>query len=455
MEVQGYPQFVIFAVLGIGIPLAFFRPYAAFLFAVLLLTAGHFHMFNKTRLPGLGPYLNLYDVCVLVALTGFFFDRIAGRKPVRLPQIVALVLFVLLIAGGQTVWRFGWTYQTQSYLRMVLDFPIAFFLGANLVDSPDRARKLVGTLLAAALLAAVQHVLFVTHIWVTKSLSIANYDWMRTIGYWAGCLPSAFLLLALVWEVPRGLTRKALWVAAGVLLLATLFLNQTRSLWIATACAVPVLVVLLHGTSWTRVSARLAVSGAVVVLLLGVLCQRLVPGLSLGVVVKDRLGSLLAHDDMRSGTASRERAFRYEMASWAEGTLILGRGLCFFQAVEKPLDESQEIAVAHLGYVTYLSQLGLVGLLVYGWLLPVSIVRNGLWLWRQGREPALRFLGGLGTASIVCLSIMFIMSSHFLGFTYFAVGALYGALWALVRLDPGSEDGREEFPAAVPEPARA
>ena len=41
MAVEGYPQAVLFLVLGMGILLAILRPYTAFLFAVLLLTAAN------------------------------------------------------------------------------------------------------------------------------------------------------------------------------------------------------------------------------------------------------------------------------------------------------------------------------------------------------------------------------------------------------------------------------
>jgi hypothetical protein len=453
LEALGYPPVVILAVLGIGVPLLLFRPYGGFLFAVLLLTAGHFHMFNKTRPIGLGPYLNLNDVCVLLALMACYVDRVAGRKPVRIPQIVALMLSVVVIAGAQSAWVFGWTHTTQGLLRGALDFPIAFLLAANLVDSTERARKLLWTLVAAVVLAAGQHVLFVAHTWATKSLSLETYAAMRTIGYWAGCLPSAFLLTAVVWPAPRSPVLKVLRLAAGVLLLATIFLNQTRSLWLATLATVPLLMLALRRTNWLAVSARLAVSGVVIVLALGFLCQRLIPGLDIGVVMKGRLTSVLERDPRLSGMGTRQRAFGVEMASWMQGTMLFGRGLGFFQGIENPEDGAHEVAFAHLGYVTYLSQLGVVGFLVYGVLLPLLVLRNGLTLWKYGREPVLRFLGGLGTASIISMSIMFVMSSHLLGFTYFSTGVLYGALWALVRhgqLDAPCRDWCEAESALVP-----
>jgi hypothetical protein len=64
-------------------------------------------------------------------------------------------------------------------------------------------------------------------------------------------------------------------------------------------------------------------------------------------------------------------------------------------------------------------------------------------LWRCAEPEVLRYLGLLGVASIVCLSIMFVMSSQFLSLGAFAPGVLYGAVWAAVR------GQRTESPAGV------
>jgi len=121
------------------------------------------------------------------------------------------------------------------------------------------------------------------------------------------------------------------------------------------------------------------------------------------------------------------------MSSWMDGTLIFGRGQYFFQTVRNPHNYAYLAAFNHLGYVTYLPQLGLIGLFVYGFYFPLSIIRDGRWLWRYGSLPILRYVGLLGSASIICPPIMFLMSSHFLAIGYFAPGTLYGALWSLTR----------------------
>ena len=428
--VEGYPQFIIFLVLGIGLLLAILRPYTAFLFAVLLLTAANVAMFNKTRTEWLGPVFNLSDACLLIALIAMLVDRSRSKKPILLPRIIIILFFVVTIAGLQSLWKLGWTYETIRAYRWALQLPLTFLLGANLVTGSQRARKLVAVLLCGAVLAAVQHLLFVSNVWQTKSLNMQTYELMRTISYWGGCLASAFLLSAVVWKLPTTLVRKALYFFVGILFLATLFLNQTRSIWLATIASIPFLLVVLKIRYPIRRLIRIVVLTCIMVVAFAWACQYLIPGLDVFGVVDERAYTLLSKE---SHMGTRERSFSAEMTSWMDGTLIFGQGLDFMQTVKNSEDPSRRIAFGHLGYVTYLSQLGLIGLLAYGIYLPLSIIKDSRWLWFYGGEPIIRYVGLLGTASIICLSIMFIMSSQLLSPSYSAPGILYGAMWALVR----------------------
>jgi hypothetical protein len=383
----------------------------------------------------LGPFLNLSDACVLLALLALLLEKYHTKEPFRLPQIVALMLFVLTIAATQSLWLFGFSHNTMASIRYALDVPTAFFLGANFVTSTARARTLIVAFLCGAAAAAVQHILFVATVWRSKGLSMETYYMMRTISFGAGALPSAFLIAATVWKLPGGMGKHGLGIGLYLLFLATLLLNQTRSLWIATAAGAFFVVLVLRRGGWMKFGLRLAVGGAAVVLFLSVLCRSLMPGLDVGQLAGTRISTLAAVDAATSGTNTRRRALRIEMRDWFAGTMVLGRGLGFFQKYPEGLskDASEKVAFGHLGYVTYLSQLGLIGLLVYGFCLPVGVFRNGLWLWRHAESEVLRYLGLLGIASIVCLSIMFVMSAQFLILGVFAPGVLYGAVWAAVR----------------------
>lgn len=420
-------------VLGIGIPLAILKPYKAFLLVVVLLAAGNAAMFNQTRTVTLGPYLNLGDACLLVAIVALFFDRYRSKKPLRVPQVVPLILFVLTISALQSFWKLGWTYETARACRWGLEVPIAYFIGANMVTSCKRAKPLVAALLCGAALAAIQHLFFIVTVWQSRSLNMQSYELMRTIAYKSGGMSAAFLLTGLIWKVPTGILKRGLYVIAGMLFLVTILLAQSRSVWFATAGAVPCLLVFLKRRNRVVNVMRFGIIVVLMIFVTAWVCKHLMPGLDISDMATHRI-KLLSEDNIRNiHMGTRERAFKVEMSSWLNGTLIFGRGLYFYQTIRNPESHTERIAFGHLGYVTYLSQLGVVGLLAYGFYLPARVVRNGRWLWSHGDLPILRYMGLLGAASIILLSIMFLMSSHFLGLGYFAPGVLYGSMWSLVK----------------------
>lgn len=439
-DVLGYPAVSIPISLIMGFLLCIWSPYVSFLFAVAAMTAGDAAMFNQTRMPGLGPYLNLSDVCVLIAFASVFLDQYRRGKSIRMPHIVSLMLFALVVAVCQSFWKLGWTYETLRSFRWGMEMPVAFLLGANAVTTPGRAKALVWALFCGALLAAFQHVVFVMTLWHTKGLSMESYNIARTITFWGGCMASAFLVASVVRPTPRGYGGLLLYVMAGTAFVTTILLNLTRSLWLGTGISVPIIAFLFNRKKCWQVVSRLVIWGAIAVTILTPLMRHLVPGLDVITVINKRVEASLQSDPEARGTATRARAFRAEMQSWVEGTLIWGRGLCFFQTIRNfPDDESRYIAFGHLGYVTYLSQTGLIGLLAYGIYLPCGVVLAGRKLWLNSAEPELRYLGLLGTASIVCLSLMFIASAHFLVLGYFAPGVLYGAMWRLAGKLPEKE----------------
>jgi hypothetical protein len=430
-EVPGYPGIVVPLVLVTGVLLIFLRPYAGFLFAIAVLTAADVAMFNKTRTALLGPLLNLSDVCVLISLISLFLDKFRAKEPFHLPTIVLLMLAVLTASAIQSFWRLGWTYETIRSFRWGLDVPIALTIGANFVTSPRRARGLIAALFCGAVLAACQHMVFVATTWRTKGLTMETYGLMRTISFWAGCVPAAFLLAAVVWPLSRNRKTRIVCLLAGITFLATVFLNQTRSLWLAVIFSIPIMAFLHNRRNALRTVARIGGVGILAVVLLAVFGQRIMPGLNAFQIISQRFATFLESDPYAAGTISRENAFREEMQNWMEGTLVFGRGLCFFQTIETPQDGPEHAAFGHLGYVTYLSQMGLLGLLAYGLLLPAWVIRNGRCLWLHGDLPEVRFVGLLSTASVLCLSMMFMASSHFLCLGYFAPAILYGGAHSL------------------------
>jgi hypothetical protein len=443
MEVQGYSPVIILLVLGIGIPLAVLRPYYAFLFALLVVTAGNVARFNQTRMPGLGPVMNMSDSCLAVMLGAFFFDRIARKKPVHIPQVVGLLLLVTTIGALQSFWKLGWTYETFRAYRWALDLPVGFLLGANMVTTSQRTRRLILTLLVGSILSAGQHVLFAASLWHSMSLSMDDYAQMRSISY--GGMAVAFLIATAVWRFPRTVDRQAVYLIIGTIFLASIFLNQTRSVWVPMVATVPCLMVLFGGRYLVRQTARLGLMFCLVILVFAVAIQRAMPGISPGQLVAERFEVLASADpQLESHTGTRKRDFQVEMGEWWKGTLVFGRGLWFFQTIENPAQGPGHIAFAHLGYITYTAQLGIIGLLVYGIWLPWSVLCSGRRLWHRAVSPPARYLAVFGTGSIIYVSIEFMMSGSFLAAGSCVVGVVYGGMWALAH-----EVARNDCLAAV------
>ena len=348
-----YPAFVIGCVFAIGLPLAMIRPYWAFMFAIILLTGGNSYSFIITRTAVLGPYLNLGDACLLVALAALLFEKFYKKERLRVPKPVFLLTLILFIAALQSFFTLGWTYDTVRACRWGLQMPIAFFLGANLVTSPARARKLIGTLLCGSIMAALLHMCEILMMLNSIELSMQNYHLVRTIAYTAGNMAFAFILTMVVWEMPHGLIKRILYTITAMLFLASMVMSQTRSIWAAAIGTVPFLLVLFKKRNKAIRIVQLCAIAVVVALGATFFCQYLFPEVNLLAILTQRVGMLFEKKPELAFTLTRINQFKFELGSWLQGTLILGRGLCFFQKLV-PIAR-HEIAFGHLGYVMVMS----------------------------------------------------------------------------------------------------
>ncbi len=361
-----------------------------------------------------------------------------------MPQVVLLMLAVVTVGAVQSLWQFGFSQDTMRACRYAVEMPLTFFLGANMITSSERATILIRALLIAAILAAVQHVLFVGHVWWTQSLSMESYHLMRTIGFSAAYMPAVFLLSWTLWKRPMRLLHPCWQMTVVLLFVASVFLNQTRSLWIAMAVGVFVAALFFRASHRLKRVLVIAIVLLTSAVILTALCRAVLPGLDPLTIAADRTGSLLHGKDM----GTRQRGFQVETREWFHGSLVFGRGLAFYQDIHNPKGGAGRIAFAHLGYITYLSQLGLIGLLVHGLYLPLDVLRSTRRLWTYRESSDLRYLGLLGGISVICLSIMFAASSHFLAIGYEAAGILYGAAWVLSRRSPVAMSESESFETA-------
>ncbi len=93
------------------------------------------------------------------------------------------------------------------------------------------------------------------------------------------------------------------------------------------------------------------------------------------------------------------------------------------------------IAWGHLGHVTTLAQLGLIGLFVYSYYLPMTVIKTSRVLWEKTTKEV-KFLGLFGGVTMVWYWICFLMSDSYLAQKPLA-GIIFGVLWAQAMLiDP-------------------
>lgn len=431
----GYPSITIIIVLLVGLFLAIRNPYRAFLLSVLVIGAGNAKELNLTRTTLLGPYLNLTDICLLVALFALLCECLLRRMPPRMPRILLFILIVLSIGALQSFAVFGWDYETLRSLRWAIQFPLAFFLAANFITNPHRVKLFITTLFVAAVLAAAQHFYYVIGIGQKIVLGSDSFAGIRTISYSSGGLAEIFLLSIMIWKLPKKISSKLFFIAIGSLFMLSVLMNQTRSVWFAMIFAIPIVAKIFQLRQRYDTFFRIGVIAVVSASLAILLCSFLIPDLDIAGMVNKRFsllfdtsGAALATGGPTSG---RLDAIRVEMTDWLDGTLVLGRGLNYFKNMQGKL---LDIAFGHVGYVTYLSQLGIIGFFVYAIFLPLSVIRNCRRVWLSSQVPIVRYAVFLSASSMIYNCIMFTMSSCFLSLGSFVPGVLAGMAWAISRV---------------------
>ena len=437
---QGYPEFVFIPILLIGLFLAYIRPYEAFLFSILLLIGCNRHAFVYTRTSFLGPYFNLNDACFLIALIALCFQLSKQKRFLHCPMVLFLIAGVLLIGFSQSLLRFGWTYETLRSLRWAVEMPIGIFLGANMVKKVHHVKNLLLILCLAVVLSAIQHFWWVYFLVDSMpNYTKGNIHLFRTVSFMSGGIPSALVAAVVVYmpllkinKLKIGYMLLAILVSS--VLVASIVLNQTRSVYLAIIITIPILICLFYKRHSKFYLLRLFI----LILVISGCAFGLVKLITNNksdaiIIVKQRLGTLTKSDPKQAYTSSRINQFKFETKSWLKGSLVFGRGLWFFQDME-PEKKIHSIAFGHLGYVTYLSQLGLFGLFVYGFYLPYRGIVLSRLVWRNAKDNISEFLAVFATSAMLFNCIRFTMSESFLSSEGFvATGVLFGAVWGLAK----------------------
>ena len=413
---------------------------------VFLTAAANADAFTYTRTPLLGPYFNANDACLLIALLAMIsykvMPKVAGKYNVKNKNIIigpAKWLIVVLLIGFVQSWFFmGWTYDVLRALRWAITLPVYFVIAATLVDNKNKVRPLLLALFLGSLVSVFEHFFFVHSRMSMYQLSAEDIGQFRTIAFRS---PGLWLLLAgLIWLPETKFMRRPVLIGAGVLFAVSTILNQTRSIWISSIAVLPVTFLLFRQN---KIIVKAIVLPFVLLLLYGGISLTMhytTPEISPGDIIVPRFKILFQGDMINESTITRRLDFQMEMEKWSHGTLILGRGLSYFAPYYMIPYRGNRVAWGHLGHVSTLAQLGLIGLFVYSIYFPFIMIQASRKIWKETSDE-IKFLGLFAGLTMIWFWICFFMSDSFLS-QHAAAGIIFGAAWRqalLLKTDEAAE----------------
>jgi hypothetical protein len=422
MEPSGYPVIVLYGVLSIGLFLVIFRPYWAFLFAVILYSALDPFLAVKTR-TFLGEYFNLFDATLLIALLAILVEN---KGVIKIPTPVILIFSVLAIGEFHTLAIHKVNYDVLRSLRWALDFPMGILIGANMIKDPKRVQSYLYAAIIGAFLGSLSSFLVYKSAYAVQAAM--GMDAPRDMYAERGL--GTYLLVAAICHPffkDRSNLVKWLWRVALIFYGAAILFGQWRAVYLAVVIT-PFLLTFLIG-NW-RIYGRSIIIFAVLLPVVLVFLMVALPKIS-PTSYFDRLAGVETLDPNYATNLSRKRQIIMDLTEWSEGNWLIGRGLNY-SAFLKP-SERKGAARGHVGYTNYLATMGLLGLFVYGFYVPWVIFKASKRLYNRQDNWALVCLGILGAAAVIMETIIAFMSTSYLLAWKENVGFLFGAVWMLAR----------------------
>jgi hypothetical protein len=431
--IPGYPPEIFYAVALVGVVLAIFRPRWAFFFIVFCLSVRNFHMAVFTRSPFLGEFLNLNDLCLWIGVLAMLRTAWEGAR-IWAPAILLAIMGILILGDFQALFQYGFNRMVMQSLWAAWLFPLMFLVSANMVETTRDARLFYVVLFLGALGAALQHLFFVQEQMLSGESSFSAGS-LRTISFiMSGGL---FLVIGAFFVDIKRIIRSAylyiLWLAGIPVIAISYLLSFTRSLWLEGVLTFGALFVLLYREPKKMLPRiKLAVGLFAIILLAFQLSNRFVfSSVNVTNMVNERADFIRYEDTFEEAYQTRETGIETEMELWQNGFYIWGVGGCYPPSLlESSIEETG--ALHHVGFSAYLAHFGLIGLLVYGVLLPLLSIRiaRRYFTFHQNDWGGAVAVMGLALATFDVLSLL---SNHHLGATSQVAGLIYGALWGLSR----------------------
>ena len=431
-QFQGYPVEVFYLAALIGVVLLLVRPRWALPFIVFGLAVRHFHMAAFTRIPALGEYLNLNDLFLWIGVAAMV-RLIWGNRRLWAPNILLAIFGILVLGTFQVLFQYGFNRDVMQELWRSWVFPIAFLVSANLVRDSQDARLFFWALFLGALGAALTHLLFIQYRIETYGASLG---YMRTISF--GMSGGIFLVVSAFFIDMRKVFRNfhlfLFWIIGTSIIAISYLLSFTRTWWVG-ACLAGIALGILFYREQGKTSYRFGYSLVLLVIMVlafGVTNKVFLSGVNLTKTIDERADFVRYEDTFEEAYQTRESGMETELEMWKNGTIIWGVGASYPPSIREASIEDTG-AVGHVAYSVYLAHFGLIGLLIYGFLLPYLTIKVGRRYYLHHPYD----LGGVIAITAMALAFFdfftLLSSNHYIASTSQVQGLIYGALWGLSR----------------------
>ncbi len=427
---DAFPELLLWVILFSGLALALTKQHLAIYLALVLYSGVDQTRAVFTRTALLGPYFNLYDAVTLILLFATLALAFKQRKSLVFPGPVVTVILTLIMGLIVILMQSVFSYSLISALRSSLNFPLGYWIVANLVTFDRKFIKgILLSLLLGTTIATLQHYIVIIAGQSGYRIALSADGTLRTVRYLS--LAPYFILAMPYLQVEKLLPSRyfSLYWVAWLLFIGSVLLSQTRSILIAL-----VLAFLCLSFYYRKLNIRVLLLPIIALAFSGIL--QLVTNYNLINIILERFSYLATggiDDNFGSG---RALVVRLEWQLWLDGNLLWGRGTNFnsLETIQRiTTDVYGFVGWGHIGHLNYLVTYGLIGFAVYSIYIPVSALLNGIRGQLFQTDPYLKAAISLSIAALFFDWFISFMSGSYLSPISMASGLLLGMGWAVAH----------------------
>jgi hypothetical protein len=439
LQLEGYPLEIFYVLAVLGVLLVLYRPQWAFLLIVFCLALRHHLMAVFTRTTLLGEYVNLNDLLLWIGVLALVRMALKGHK-IWIPKILVAIIGILLLGSFQSLFKYGFHYLVMQAIWSTLIFPIMFAIAVNMVRNENDARNFVWALFLGSVGAALQHIFFV-NISLEQSeylVSLYGITAIRSVAFmYSGGI---FLVISTFFVNMKKIFQRysifIIWIIGISIIVMSYLLSFSRTVWVGAFMSSLSLLIILY-----QKNKKIFVKFCYTLLLIGFsfLLFRaanffLAADVEVTQLISERTEFVRFEDTFEEAYGSRETGMRNEVSWWLNGSILWGVGSSYDPSLIKPAFGDMDLgALNHVAFSAYLAHFGLIGLFIYGLLLPFLSFKAGKQYYLGHQDN----YGGVIALMAMALAFydFFTLPSNnlYLVNTVHVSGLIYGAMWGLSR----------------------